>query len=254
MSIEFLLATVLALLAGAAHSQTDAGARKYAVLSLVGDELSVVTYQPRKRTTGDENVHESLPISDGYFDKAAVLAVDAALQKRSPNTPVVFLKAPSPALYHDQEGLFSGSQLTAPPEIVTALKGSGATHLILLTKYRGEARLTAADRAVGAGKLEGLGFYVDRVTHLRRSDTQEDAVGYLAPYVYVTISLIDVATLEVLSTTTAKTTTTLSAARSKDGDPWNVWTPAEKLQGISRMLQSDVRKAVPALLDDAKKP
>src|SRR5882672_4015577 len=254
MSTNLLLATFLVFLAGTAHAQTANEARKYAVLSLIGDALSVISYQPRTGSSIDTNRHELIPITDGSFDKTALMATDAALRKIDAQASVVLLTSSSQSLYQEQEKLFSGSQLVLPDEIATVLKSSGATHLIILTKYRGEARLQAAQFNLGSGKLTGLGFYVDRQYRLSRSDTGERSVGFLAPFVYFKISLVDVATLAVLREEIATATTTLSAARSKDADPWNVLTPGQKVERINSMTRGEVSRAVPVLVSNTKEP
>jgi hypothetical protein len=75
-----------------------------------------------------------------------------------------------------------------PDEIATVLKSSSGTHLIVLTKYRGEARLQAAQFNLDSGKLAGLGFYVDRQYRLSRTDTGQRGIGFPAPFVCIKLS------------------------------------------------------------------
>ena len=251
MALRFLLVTLLVVLTGTTHAETatDGGAPRYAVLSLIGDALTVITYQSSTGSSMDTNRHESIPMAGAPFDKTALKATDAALRKMDPETAVVLLSASSQSLYQDQEKLFSESRLTVPEEIANVLKRSGATRAIVLTKYRGDARLEAQNRHLGSGKLSGLGFYVDRQYRLRRSDTGERGVGFLAPFVYVRLSLVEVATLAVLREEIVTAATTLSAARSKyTPDPWEVLTPAQKVESINRMIVREVARAIPVLV------
>jgi hypothetical protein len=251
MALRFLLVTVLAVLAGSTHAEvaSDGSAPRYAVLSLIGDALTIVTYQSSTGSSMDTNRHESIPMTGAPFDKTALKATDAALRKLDPETAIVLLTASSPSLYQEQEKLFSESRLTVPEEIVNALRRSGATRAIVLTKYRGDARLDAENRHLGSGKLSGLGFYVDRQHRLSRSDTGERGVGFLAPFVYVRLSLVDVATLAVLREEIVTAATTLSAARSKDtANPWDVLTPAQKVESINSMTTREVARAIPVLV------
>jgi hypothetical protein len=59
MAFRFLLVTVLAVLTGSTHAETasDANAPRYAVLSLIGDALTVVTYQASTGSSMDANRH-----------------------------------------------------------------------------------------------------------------------------------------------------------------------------------------------------
>jgi hypothetical protein len=159
MALRFLLVTVLAVLAGSTHAEvaSDGSAPRYAVLSLIGDALTVVTYQSSTGSSMDTNRHESMPMAGGPFDKTALKAADAALRKLDPEAAVVLLTTSSPSLYQEQEKLFSESRLTVPEDIVNALRRSGATRAIVLTKYRGDARLTRRIATSGAASCRGLG-------------------------------------------------------------------------------------------------
>ena len=251
MRLRLVLVACLALVAATAHAQADGGAvaRKYAVLSLVGDALNVVTYFRHTAGGVDPLSRESLPLPGPALDNAALLAAEDALRKSDPRASVVLLAPSSRALYTEQQGLFDGTRLKLPGELGAALHGSGATHLVLLTKHRGEARLRTAIGNVGSGKLEGLGFYVDRQMRLRRGDTGESGQGFVAPFVYVRCSLVDVATLAVQREEIAMAAEAYSAARSTaTANPWDALTPAQKVSIIRQMLVAEVGRAVPALV------
>ena len=236
MPLRFVLVIVLAVLSAATNAETVTDEPRYVVLSLIGDELTVITYQSTTGSSMDTNRHESVPMAGAPFDRTALKATDAATTSL-------------PSLYQDQEKLFAESRLTVPEHIVNALKHSGATRAIVLTKYRGEARLAARHRHLGSGKLVGLGFHVDRQHRLTRSDTREVGVGFLAPFVYLRLSLIDVTTLAILREEIVMATTTFSAARSQDkSNPWVVLTPAQKVDSINSMTARELSRAIPVLV------
>ena len=246
-----LLATPLLLLPALLHAQAngDAPRRRYAVISLVGDKMYVVVYQTQTGTTLDANRRESVSLGDSYFDAAALLAAEAAVGKAEPGAAVALLRARSASLYEMQDKLIEGSKLVVPDELADALQESRATHLILFTKYRTEARLRELHGTTGAGKLEGLGYYVDPVLHMRRSDTGEHGIGFLAPYVYIKAALIDLASLKLLDEVAITASTTLSAARNKHGtDPWTTLSSTEKLEHLRSMLTREIERVVPALV------
>jgi hypothetical protein len=251
MPLRFVLVIVLAVLSAATNAETvtDGGVPRYVVLSSIGDALTVITYQSTTGSSMDTNRHESVPMAGAPFDRTALKATDAALRKIDPQTAVVLLTTSLPSLYQDQEKLFAESRLTVPEDFVNALKHSGATRAIVLTKYRGEARLEARHRHLGSGKLVGLGFYVDRQHRLTRSDTGEVGVGFLAPFVYLRLSLIDVTTLAILREEIVMATTTFSAARSQDtSNPWDVLTPAQKVDSLNSMTARELSRAIPVLV------
>ena len=88
--------------------------------------------------------------------------------------------------------------------------------------------------------VAGPGYYVDRDLWISRSDTGERAQGFLAPFVYIRVSLIDLATSAILRHELITESLVLSAARSKQGDdPWGVLSAEEK---VAQLRHSDARR------------
>ena len=88
---SFIGALCCMLIAGIAQAQT----RSYAVVSLVGDKLDVVTYQMATGSITDRNEHNSIPVTDGYFDDAAMLAADDAIGRIDAKAKITMLSASS---------------------------------------------------------------------------------------------------------------------------------------------------------------
>lgn len=230
-------------------AQAQSAARRYAVLSLIGDSLTVVTYQPATGSHLDRNHHQSLAMPSESFDIPALRATAAAISKLDGNSKVSLMTATSPSLYVDVIGMLNALTLQLPADVLAAVKQDEVTHLIVLSKLRGEASLQARNVSVGSGKLEGLGYYVDTVKRMTRSDTGEAGVGFLAPYAYFKLTLIDVASMRVLGSESVRATQTLSAARAKDStSPWDALTPQQKVDTLQRMIASEVARVVPKLL------
>jgi len=102
---------------------------------------------------------------------------------------------------------------------------------------------------MGSGYQEGLGFYVDRETRMRRSDTGEAGIGFLAPYAYMKVLLVNLATGHVEREQLISVSNTISVARNKDGfDPWETLDPAQKVAAINRLVRAELGKVVPGLL------
>ena len=130
--MRFRLALLLLAFASLAQAQD----RKYAVLSLIGDQLLIV-----ERETSTEL----------FAAQARMLEEDAPVKS--------FL-----------------------PTLRPVLEKAGATHVVLVTKLRQEARLRILDGTIGAGKIEGVGFYIDKGVRMRNVDTGEMSQGYVAPF------------------------------------------------------------------------
>jgi hypothetical protein len=232
-----------------ARAEEVAAPRTYAVLSLVGDSMNVVSFQMATGSNIDRNRHESIPVPDRTFDTAALIAVNDSLKRINSQNSAVFFVASSPGLFKDQAKLFDGRRLVLPDELSVGIKKAGATHLLLLTKHRDEARLQAAGEKLGSGTLEGIGFYIDRVKPMQQSDTGQEGRGFLAPFVYMKISLVDLATSTVARQQVAMSTNVYAATRTKDGlDPWDVLSVKQKVDVLRQMISDEVARIVPLLV------
>lgn len=227
------------------HAGSDAEHRKYAAISLIGDSLTVVTYQPSTGSHLDRNIQATIALPDAGFDRAALLAADEAIRKTDPSGSVVLLELPSLRLSTDPRRLLEGQQFVPSEELTAALKREGATHLLLVTKYRAAAKLQMSHEKVGSGMLEGLGYYVDRQLRVKRPDTGEVGIGFIAPYAYFKASLIDLALSKVLKQHVVVATTTISSAHNREGvDPWGALSPAQKITILVGLVRRELSIAV----------
>ena len=109
--------------------------------------------------------------------------------------------------------------------------------------------MRAHDVELGSGRVEGLGFYVDRVTRLRIEGTSEIGVGYLAPHVYVRLTLVDVASGRVLAARPVTASRVYSASSADRGaDPWELLDSPAKLKALNELIESDCVREMRALL------
>jgi hypothetical protein len=239
-----------ALLAPLARAQTaPAAARTIAVISIVGDKIDIVKAVPQVGNLTDPNEHQILPFAAAGLDIAALAAAKSTLAKLDPTLDVALLAASKLETFEGQDALFDGSHAKLPPEILAAVQREHAAQLVLVTKYRTEARLTGGNGAVGNGKIGGLGFYIDFVARVQSTETGEIEPGFIAPFAYVKLSLIDVATSTVLRQVAATSSYLLGTERSPGGgNPWNVLTPQEKVDALKEVLGNAVTDNLPTLL------
>ena len=237
-----LAAIAVAVLASA--SAPVAAAQKYVVLSLIGDAMTLVTYRASVGSMLDRNDHQSVPLGDPAFDRAAAKAVEDALLRVDRENSVIVLGSSSPDLFTDQARLFDGTRVVLGDELGTSLRNSGASQMILITKHRGEARVQMRRGSSGGGYLEGLGFYIDRQMQTRRVDTGESGTGFLGPFVYIKVSLVDLASATVLREDIISASRGFSAARSETNDPWSALTADQKALMLTRVLQGELGRVV----------
>jgi hypothetical protein len=248
---RFLLATAAGLLLGAAAH----AAPSYAVIALVGDKLDIVTFQPQIGSQLDNNSHMVLALPQDDLDVAALRAVNRALKATQPDAQVALLAASTPDSFANQDRLFDGSHVVLPAEIAAAVQREGAARLVLVTRHHGEARLQGPDGAVGSGKLDGLGYYVDTDSHTRDADAAVKPAGFIAPFVYVDVSLVDLATSSVMRRTVVMTSKVIGTSnKDKAVHPWDALTGKEKVDMLETMLTTELQRVVPTLVAGGKPP
>ncbi|HSI57403.1 MAG TPA: hypothetical protein VLA16_07600, partial [Ideonella sp.] len=181
------IASLILLAASTGHSQESP--RAYAVLSLVGNELTVVNERIQVGSHLDQNVQDTIPIPDGQFDKAALLSANAALKRADAGAKVSLLAPNTPSLYEKQERFFNDGKLMLPDNVMAAIRQTSATRLLLLTKERDATQVQAANGRLGRGTLSGLGFYINNSVRMITTESRERASGFLGPYAYARLSM-----------------------------------------------------------------
>jgi len=240
-----IAAVLLAALCSLAHAQDS---RSFAILSLLGDRLTIV--QPAM-TTGsrlDHNSHVTLKLDTPALDHAALLAADSAVRKALPGARTQMLLVRDPAIYEAQARFVDDADTlhSILPVLAPVLQGAGATHLILLTKMRQDAHFEVENSHVGSGRVEGMGFYIDRITVLRDVQNGDNYAGYLAPYAYFRASLADLGTGKVIDTIDVPASETRGMHSAVH--PWDELTPEQKIASLRAILDREIGDVVPRLL------
>lgn len=233
-------------------SHAEDAPRSYAVMSLVGNTLSVHAVRPDVgiRTEGDSRT--VLPITDPVFDAATLRAADAVIRKAQPSAKVVLLMTQDAGLYQSQNAMFEAAHANQDNRayLLSLLKDRGVSHLLLITRERDNARFEMTNGFVGKGSLEGVGFYIDDTLHFTNVGSSESSTGMLGPFAYVRVRLLDAATLALLRET--KSTKSFIIVRpSASPNAMEMWTsmasPA-KIKHIEDLLGYAMQDAIPKVL------
>jgi hypothetical protein len=242
--MRFFLAVLLAC-AGCARAADDG--RVVAILSLIGDGLTIVVRGATVGTSIERNAQSVIKVGTPALDRAALFAAEDAVKRSWPGARTAMLEVKDPAVYAAQSHAIEedGAVGRVLPALGPVLAGSGATHLVLFTKQSGEAMLQVRNARIGTGRLEGLGFYVDRATRLMDRNGDE-YVGFLAPFAYFRVSLVDVSTGKVLGE--QKVYASQVTGTSYLSHPWDNMTAQEKMNSLQQMVRQHAARAVPALL------
>jgi hypothetical protein len=240
--------TCIAALLLAAAFAGHAAERTYAILSLVGDRLLLVGHRAAVETRRDSNLREYADLGSPALDNAALLAVEAAVKTAQPDAKTVLLAVGDREAYRAQEkalegdGGIEGIVATLGPTLASA----HATHLVLLTKERHETLIPLLHGHTGSGFLEGLGFYIDRNFRLVNSRTGEHYTGYLAPFAYFRISVVDIASSRVLKED--RVLASFTRGNTETLHPWDAMTAQQKAAALQGLLRREIARRVPALL------
>lgn len=229
----------------------DGESRTYAILSLIGDKISVVGHESTTGSNKDQNRHDTMTLSDRVLDNTAVVAVDNAIKRLDARATTVSLASSDPKLYELQDKLFEpqDQSLALLEAVKIMLQNQNATHLVLITKHRSDAKLRLAHEYRGSGKIEGVGFYLDATLPTRRSDTYARGAGFLAPFAYIKVMLVDANTMAVIRERNTDESTTLSTARAEGSlRPVDVLTGAQKVAVLQEMIAKAITRAMPDLL------
>ena len=241
---------IFALLLAAASLGVHADMKRYAVLSLVGDRVLVVEREMSTGSRLDRNVRRFVDVPDHALDKSMLLAVDDAIRHHDAGATTILLAPRDPALYAAAARELDGTGNTARiyEAVKPMLTGTNATHLVLVTKQRHQAMLRLRDGLVGSGYLEGLGFYVDYGTLSRSSDTNEAERGFIAPFTYVNVALIDVASGKVVSEERVLGSAPYTTPNVSIGNAWGALTAQQKADRLAQVMRSEAEQAIPKLL------
>lgn len=223
--------------------------RTYAAISLIADGLRNVGYEASTGSLLASNPVEVVPVGFDVLELPALRAVTGAVMAADKAAKVMPLKITDPAVYSRQGALVSGDRASLPDDMLAPLKQSGVTHLVLVTRHRAEARMDTGTFKLGTGSVEGVGFYLDRVTPIQAIGQSEVTTGYLAPYVYLRVALIDLQTLKVVNSQVSAVGKAITAAGKRVGaDPWTILGDAEKIETLKGMIQSQLTSAIGKLL------
>lgn len=237
-----------------ASASASAPARTYAIVSLIGDEFSVVSRRPDVGTHLNPNERTALPVPDAIFDRIATDELEALLLRARPGTPVLRALIRDPRLFALQDELLTESSKSHDMRIALhdLLAKAGATNLFLVTKHHGTPEFDMVDgKLSGPGSIGGIGFYLDNQTTLYNSKTKVEDEGFLATYAYLTVSMMDLASMRAGKAGTGhETTVSIAAEKGGASHAWDALTPKEKVDALDHVIRKAIDASVAGMIPE----
>lgn len=246
-----LLALPLLALAGLPAQAAPLNIRKLGVFSLLGDGLQLVFSAPVTDTRLDRNMRESLPTREIGFDQAALRAVTSVMGARHPSAELQMFRATTPMSLPDQRAVADGAaRAELPAWVIEAINRNGLTHILLVTRNRGDARFPVTEGfSVGRGTVEGIGYYLDNTTELKNTDTGLPSSGFLGAFMMVRVQLMDVRSGDIVGSETIRVGQIYAGRKDIEAENiWNALGPQEKVDVLRDMVQSNMARVLPAVL------
>jgi hypothetical protein len=245
--VRFILAALLVAAVGSAGAADEV--RTVAILSLLGDGLSIVVREVSTGSRVDRNARTFVKLETPELDRAALFVAEDAIKRALPGARTMLLEVRDPEIYAAQSrALEEGADVRRRvlPALGPTLAQAKATHLVLFTKWRHEALLRLPDGHAGSGQLEGLGFYIDRAMRLVNREASEPYLGFLSAFAYFRVSLIEIATGKVLGEESVfESETSLSVSGVH---PWDTMTSQQKVGALQSLVRREAERVMPALL------
>jgi hypothetical protein len=227
---------------------------RYAVLSLIGDQLTLVGFKWSVGSNLNQNERRVIPIASPVLDNTTLLAVDDAIRRIHPETEPALLATRDPALFalRDQALDQPGQAAETVAAIRALLQRTGATRLILVAPYRSNARFPLVSTSVGSGQVGGLGVYVDPVTVIQLVESGAQTAGFIAPYAFFSVSLVDAQTMTAVRRKLVTESEVIAAAEAKNAVvPWDILSNERKVEELQKLIRRGIARAIPELLAGA---
>lgn len=239
-----------AALAAGTASVAQSAPRRYATMSLIGDQLVAVQRAEQTGSRIDRNALTEIKVNGDVIDRAALGVVNAQIVKADPAAKPLSLLVDEPVLYEQQARLFDGAHVRLPLTLVKAAKDGGASHLLLLTKHRAPLsfEFTRGGRT-GQGTASGLGFFVEPDMAVQDLGNDRTTRGYLGLFCHIRATIVDLSTEAIVADRNiAETDLYLNTREGFGGLPWDALSPQQKTQAVASLMLKALADHIPAVL------
>jgi len=218
------------------------------VFSLLGDGIEVTIAPAVTDTRIDAARRETFEYRNIGFDIIAGREVREAAARHRAGISVLSFGTNTTLPAAEQRHIAAGARSGAlPPWILQAVRDRRLSHVLLLTRQRGEVKLlTASNTTIGRGRVDGIGFYLDAEYKVRDPNTGAVSSGALGPHVLVELTLMDTDSATVVRSHTIDEQFLLGAVEAQGAaDPWSYLTPEQKVTLLREALARSLKRVLP---------
>ncbi len=252
-SLAALVVVLLTMDLGCPAAAQPKPGLRHALVSMVGSQLQITHELPETGSHRDTNRQGVAPMGEARLDQAVLATAHRVLVQRLAGNAMDRLFVVAPDKEQDHRRLTVGDTLVLPRSVADDLTRESVDRIVLIAPLRSEAMLQAKSSYLGKGRIEGIGLYVNAVQDMRRIDTGEIHRGFVAPYAYLNVVLLDARSLRVLASHPVQASATRlwlprnSAQANASTHLVDVATP-EHVRVLLRLLDKSVATAVAAVV------
>jgi hypothetical protein len=236
------------------HAQAPAAAAPLAppqalgIFALLGDSLQVVQATDAPADTRIERqTRESLAAKGMNLDNVALKRANSTATLAWPQARIEMFRAHEPLSVAQQRALADGAERAELPDwMVRSLEAQKLTHLLIITRDQGDTSIrVAGGNAIGRGKSQGVGFYIDTLYTVGNLSTGELSSGMLAGYTHLRLTLMDAESGAVLRRYDVHEAQGVAPSSRTSGlDPWTYLSTAEKVAMLREMVEQGVGRGM----------
>ena len=239
---------------GCAVSNGAVAAESFAVMSLVGDRLTVVVSEKQVGSTLDLNRQQVITLNDRGLDDFAARVADATIEKARPSASVTMLRVNDPALYALRNSWLDADAVDVKTLLSTVAKfvsPAADAHLLLIAPYRAELELkTDRGYAFTGSKIAGLGFYSGAGSQAYAD--REIGAAFLGVFANIQLLLINLQTNAVEAHERVVAGDTFPSSLAPDRNPLNALSPQKKYEVVQELMRREIEDTLPRMLGAAK--
>lgn len=239
MQIFWRVCGLAAFFMAAAGAAQASATSKLGVMSVLGREVQVVVSAPTIGSRVDRNAKDTLKVGNDFENFILRTTADAA--GREGLGEALLLARPANGSMPWQR---DGQAVLVTQALLDAARAAKLSHLVLIQPVRAEAKLQMLRSVTGAGQLEGLGFYVDTALEVKGEDSGQRSTGFLAPYAYFDMYLVEVATLDLKAEHRARASAALMDPKRQGNDPWQSLSNESKVEALQKLTQEQIDMAL----------